>query len=63
MACGDDAILSRARIEAITDHADLEEVYQTERHLLSGACTRARDHLLVTNAGPQSEFVDDLGGH
>jgi len=24
------------------------------------ACTRARDHLLVTSAAPASEFVDDL---
>jgi ATP-dependent exoDNAse (exonuclease V) beta subunit len=24
------------------------------------ACTRARDHLLVTGAEPASEFLDDL---
>ena len=29
----------------------------TERHLLYVACTRARDHLLVTGAEPVSEFV------
>jgi hypothetical protein len=28
--------------------ADLEEVYDTEQHLLYVACTRGRDHLLVT---------------
>ena len=40
--------------------ADLEEVYNTERHLLYVACTRARDHLLVTGITPVSEFVDDF---
>ena len=33
----------------------------TERQLLHVACTRARDHLLVTGAAPASEFLDDLG--
>ena len=39
---------------------DLEDVYNTERHLLYVACTRARDHLLVTSTAPESEFLDDL---
>jgi ATP-dependent exoDNAse (exonuclease V) beta subunit len=43
-----------------TDEADLEEVYNTERHLLYVACTRARDHLLVTGVDPASEFLADL---
>ncbi|MBI2224971.1 MAG: hypothetical protein HYU44_08460 [Betaproteobacteria bacterium] len=34
--------------------------YNTERHLLYVACTRARDHLLVTSVEPASEFLDDL---
>ena len=38
----------QARVEAITDEADLEEVFNTERHLLYVACTRARDHLHVS---------------
>jgi len=29
-------------------------------HLLYVACTRARDHLLVTSVTPASEFLDDL---
>lgn len=33
---------------------------RTERHLLYVACTRARDHLLVTGVDPASEFLDDL---
>jgi len=38
----------------------LQDVYDTERHLLYVACTRARDHLLVTSVEPASEFLDDL---
>ena len=40
--------------------SELEEVYATERHLLYVACTRARDHLLVTGVHPASEFLGDL---
>ncbi len=46
----------------IADQADLEDVYETERHLLYVACTRARDHLLVTGVEPASELLDDLAG-
>ncbi len=51
---------SQQRIEAVADEADLEEVYNTERHLLYVACTRARDFLLVTGVKPGSEFLGDL---
>jgi mRNA-degrading endonuclease RelE of RelBE toxin-antitoxin system len=61
MACDDEVIPLQARIEAVGDDADLQEVYDTERHLLYVACTRARDHLLVTSVDPRSEFLDDLG--
>lgn len=30
------------------------------RHLLYVACTRARDHLLITGVDPVSEFLDDF---
>jgi superfamily I DNA/RNA helicase len=62
MACDDEIIPSQERIENVADDADLEEVYNTERHLLYVACTRARDHLLVTGVKPASEFLDDLKG-
>jgi superfamily I DNA/RNA helicase/mRNA-degrading endonuclease RelE of RelBE toxin-antitoxin system len=60
MACDDEVIPLQERIETVTDEADLEDVYNTERHLLYVACTRARDHLLVTSTAPASEFLDDL---
>lgn len=60
MACDDEVIPSQERIETVADDADLQEVYDTERHLLYVACTRARDHLLVTSVAPASEFLDDL---
>lgn len=62
MACDDDVIPLQERIESVVDDSDLEEVYNTERHLLYVACTRARDHLLVTGVDPASEFLDDLRG-
>ena len=60
MACDDEVIPLQERIETVADDADLEEVYNTERQLLYVACTRARDHLLVTGVDPASEFLDDL---
>ena len=60
MACDDEVIPLQERIESVADDADLEEVYNTERHLLYVACTRARDHLLVTGVTPVSEFLDDF---
>jgi superfamily I DNA/RNA helicase len=60
MACDDEVIPSQERIETVGDDADLQEVYDTERQLLYVACTRARDHLVVTSGGPASEFLDDL---
>lgn len=60
MACDDEIIPLQERIETVGDDADLQEVYDTERHLLYVACTRARDYLLVTSVAPASEFLDDL---
>lgn len=62
MACNDEVIPLQSRIESVSDESDLEEVYQTERHLLYVACTRARDQLLLTGVGAGSEFLEDLGG-
>jgi superfamily I DNA/RNA helicase len=62
MACDEDIIPNAERIKAITDDSDLDEVVVTERHLLYVACTRARDHLLITSGDTCSEFVEDLRG-
>jgi len=62
MACDDEVIPLQERIDTVTDDSDLEEVYNTERHLLYVACTRARDHLLVTSVEPASEFLVDMKG-
>lgn len=60
MACDDEVIPLQGRIETVGDDADLQEVYDTERHLLYVACTRARDYLLITAVKPASEFLDDM---
>ena len=59
-ACDDEILPLQSRIESVADGADLEDAYETERHLLYVACTRARDRLLVTGVEPASEFLDDL---
>jgi len=60
MACDDEVIPSQARIESAADEVELTEIYDTERHLLYVACTRARDSLHVSAVSPASEFLDDL---
>ncbi|MGV0029407.1 UvrD-helicase domain-containing protein, partial [Phormidesmis priestleyi] len=60
MACDDEVLPLQDRIEAVADESDLEEVYNTERHLLYVSCTRARDYLLISGVDPASEFLADL---
>ena len=58
---GPDQFLGRhSRIETVEDDSNLEDVHQTERHLLYAGCTRTRDHLFVTGVSPASEFLEDL---
>ena len=61
LACDDEIVPNQKRLESAADEADLEEIYQTERHLLYVACTRARDFLMVSGVEPASEFLQDLG--
>jgi superfamily I DNA/RNA helicase len=51
----------QSRVEAVADEVELDDVYETERHLFYVACTRARDRLLVSGVSPPSEFLSDLG--
>jgi len=60
MACDDEVIPSQPRIEDAADTSDLEDIYDTERHLLYVACTRARERLMISGVEPASEFLDDL---
>jgi superfamily I DNA/RNA helicase len=60
MACDDEVLPLQSRIEHVGDDGDLQEVYDTERHLLYVACTRARDRLFVSGVKPVSEFLGDL---
>jgi mRNA-degrading endonuclease RelE of RelBE toxin-antitoxin system len=62
MACDDEVIPNQARIEQIGDEAALKDVYDTERHLLYVACTRAREQLWISGVAPVTEFIDDLAG-
>ena len=40
--------------------AELDDIYETERRLLYVACTRAREHLLLTGVTPTSEYLADF---
>ncbi len=60
MACDDDILPDQDRIETVADEAELDEVYETERHLFYVACTRSREKLLITGVKPTSEFLADI---
>lgn len=60
MACDEDVLPDPERLVMIGDVAEMETAYETERHLLYVACTRARDHLMVSGVEPGSEFLDDF---
>ena len=61
MACDDEVLPLQARLEAAADETELDDVYETERHLLYVACTRARDRLLISAVRPGSEYIQDFG--
>lgn len=60
MACDNEVIPLQSRIESAAEESELDEVFDSERHLLYVACTRARDHVAVTGVAPGSEFLVDL---
>lgn len=62
LACDDEVLPLQERVERASDESELEEVYETERHLLYVACTRARDSLWVSGMRPGSEFLRDMEG-
>lgn len=60
MACDDDVLPLKARLEAVADETELDDVFDTERQLFYVACTRARDRLMVSGIKPGSQFMSDL---
>ena len=62
MACDQGTLPLDDRVADAADEAELDEIYETERRLLYVACTRAREHLLLTGVRPASEYLEDLGG-
>lgn len=60
MACDDEVLPDQQRIEEASDENELEEIFESERHLFYVACTRARDHLYVSSVSPGSEYIEDL---
>ncbi|HEY5048178.1 MAG TPA: 3'-5' exonuclease [Rhizomicrobium sp.] len=60
MACDDEVLPLQARVAAVADEVELDDVYETERQLFYVACTRARDRLMVSGETPASEFLGDL---
>lgn len=59
-ALNDGILPDEKRLLAARDEAQLDEVMNTERHLLYVAATRARDHLWMSGVEPVSEFLVDL---
>lgn len=60
MACDDSVLPLQSRLEDVADETELDDVYETERHLLYVACTRARDRLMVSGVRPGSEYLPDF---
>lgn len=56
----DGVMPAERRLLAAKDEAQLDEVMNTERHLLYVAATRARDHLWMSGVDPVSEFLLDI---
>ena len=60
LGCDEGVIPSEARLAEAEDQRALQEIFETERHLLYVAATRARDRLWISGVAPVSEFLSDL---
>lgn len=60
MACDADVLPCEERLLGATDERELREIFDTERHLLYVAATRARERLWLSAVEPASEFLEDL---
>ena len=60
MACDQGILPLDERVADAADEAELDDIFETERRLLYVACTRAREHLLLTGVTPASEYLADF---
>jgi hypothetical protein len=60
MACDEGTLPLDERVVDAADEGELDDIYETERRLLYVACTRAREHLLLTGVTPTSEYLADF---
>lgn len=60
MACDEGILPLDERVADAADEAELDDIYEPERRLLYVACTRAREHLLLTGVTPTSEYLADF---
>jgi superfamily I DNA/RNA helicase len=60
MACDEGILPLDERVAEAAEEAELDDIYETERRLLYVACTRAREHLLLTGVTPTSEYLADF---
>jgi superfamily I DNA/RNA helicase len=63
IGCDDEVVPLQSRLESAPDQSALETIYNTERHLLYVACTRARERLWISGVDPASEFIEDMTQH
>ncbi|MDI4655358.1 3'-5' exonuclease [Xanthobacter autotrophicus] len=62
MACDEGVLPLDERVTDSAGEAELDDIYETERRLLYVACTRAREHLLLSGVTPASEYLSDFAG-
>ncbi|MEI4197316.1 3'-5' exonuclease [Roseovarius sp. E0-M6] len=60
LALDQDIVPLEDRLMSANDEARLDEIMNTERHLLYVAASRARDHLWISGVIPVSEFLTDI---
>lgn len=60
MACDDEILPLQSRIDEVADDTELNDAFETERHLFYVACTRARDRLWISGTKPVSAFLADI---
>ena len=63
MACDEGVLPLDERVADAADEAELDDIYETERRLLYVACTRAREHLLLTGVTPTSPSIWRISPH